>query len=98
LEHRQIMTDFSSPQICSKPYESRPRSVTKPSLLPTLKPEDPIKLGGSNMIRRFCTALISYCLIAAGAAAAADPDATASPPTAAADAGTLQEVVVTARR
>src|ERR1019366_8589877 len=35
------MTDFSSPQICSKPYESRPRSVTKPSLLPTLKPEDP---------------------------------------------------------
>ena len=50
------------------------------------------------MIRRFCTALISYCLIAAGAAAAADPDATASPPTATADAGTLQEVVVTARR
>src|ERR1039458_438674 len=35
------MPDFSSPKICSKPYESRPRSVTKPSLLPTLKPEDP---------------------------------------------------------
>src|ERR1035438_3853169 len=56
------------------------------------------------MIRRFCTAWISYCLIAAGAAAAADPAATASPPTDAADAadaadaGTLLEVVVTARR
>src|ERR1035441_6022256 len=44
LQHRQIMTDFSSPQICSKPYESRPRSVTKPSLLPTLKPEDPLNV------------------------------------------------------
>src|ERR1019366_3024241 len=50
------------------------------------------------MIRRFCTALISYCLIAAGAPAAADPGATASPPTPAADARTPQEGGVTGRR
>jgi iron complex outermembrane receptor protein len=50
------------------------------------------------MIRRICTALISCGLVTAGIATAAQPDATASPPVAGADAGTLQEVVVTARR
>ncbi|MGC2461592.1 MAG: TonB-dependent receptor [Steroidobacteraceae bacterium] len=50
------------------------------------------------MVRRYCTALITYFFISAGVAAAADPEATANPPIASADAGTLQEVVVTARR
>src|SRR6202158_3536639 len=44
LGHPQIMPDFSSPKICIKPYEYRPCSVTNPSLLPTLKPEDPLIL------------------------------------------------------
>ena len=50
------------------------------------------------MNRRFRSALIWYCLLAAGIAAAAEPDASASPPGASAEASTLQEVVVTARR
>ena len=49
------------------------------------------------MIRRICTALTLYAVMAAGStAAAADADTTAT--TAAADTGTIQEVVVTARR
>ncbi len=52
------------------------------------------------MIRSFCTALSLYALMAAGSALAADADTAtgASTGTSAADTGTLQEVVVTARR
>jgi iron complex outermembrane receptor protein len=46
------------------------------------------------MNRSFCTALTLYALLAAGAALAADAGA----PAGAADNGTIQEVVVTARR
>src|SRR5271157_2366194 len=49
------------------------------------------------MSSSFCTAFIWSALIAAGTAAAADPN-TASSPSSAADTGTIQEVVVTARR
>jgi iron complex outermembrane receptor protein len=54
------------------------------------------------MIRSFCTALSLYALMAAGSAVAAAADADtasgASTGTSAADTGSLQEVVVTARR
>jgi iron complex outermembrane recepter protein len=49
------------------------------------------------MSSSFCTAFIWSALIAAGTAAAADPN-TASSTSTTADTGTLQEIVVTARR
>lgn len=39
--HPQIMPDFSSSQICIKPYANRPRSLNNALFLPTLKPEEP---------------------------------------------------------
>jgi hypothetical protein len=40
--HPQIMPDLSSPETRIKPYENRPRGLTKTLFLPTLKPEEPI--------------------------------------------------------
>jgi iron complex outermembrane receptor protein len=47
------------------------------------------------MIRRLCSVVIAYLFVSAGLAGAAEPDATTG---AAADNGTLEEIVVTARR
>jgi iron complex outermembrane receptor protein len=47
------------------------------------------------MIRRLCSVITAYLFVSAGLAGAAEPDATTG---AAADNGTLEEIVVTARR
>ena len=50
------------------------------------------------MNRSFCIALTVCSLLAATATLGADPGTASEPPTASADTGTIQEIVVTARR